>query len=105
MAKRGRARTARKKLRAELGKEVKAKMRALKKYRACINSQIFFCSAIIYCSIVKHSLDLHAKSGQGTPAGGYPSVFAEHAKHNEHEIMLRIRKDLQHMGKRGMTVF
>ena len=39
------ARIARKKLRVEWGKEAKAKVQALKKHRACIDSQIFFPSA------------------------------------------------------------
>ena len=48
MAKRSeimKARTARKKLRVELGKEVKEKVPALKKHRACTESQSFFRSA------------------------------------------------------------
>ena len=48
MAKRSeimKARMARKKMRAGLGREVKAKVRALKKRRECVNSQIFVRSA------------------------------------------------------------
>ena len=39
------ARMARKKMRVELGREVKAKVRVLKKRRECVNSQVFVRSA------------------------------------------------------------